>query len=500
MRTLYCYLSLPPGSGHLQRAIEEKLASIQAFPIEVLAPPSYTIDSARTAIGPWINGADIVIADVSSTDPGGLSRNVLFELGYASGSGKQQILIQDITSERPTDSFLGLDRTTHTYNPDDLRPFLEELTQVVLNAYIRLQVEAKADFGITSNAANSFTERPDLLSNIANAKRRIWILTTSLHSLSPELASQIVAALNDSARPDLTLQVCTQDPYSLFVAERAAQLALPESVYRHDLHTSLLALRDMLTRCNPNRWDVRMYDTFPTQVAYGVDDQVFVSMVSIVQSRAPIPFVVAGTHASPYLDHFQFLYTRAKSVRDQYRLYDTETPPEQVGVDIGRATDELLAFLKKKPDYLYQISPRAFEELVAEILASFGWDVQLTAPTRDGGYDIFAVTKNIAGLTTSWIVECKRYAPDRKVGINVARSLYGVKTDLRVANALLATTSSFSKGVTDFAASRYDFALRDFEGILEWINHYRPHPGGRLYVKDKKLIVPHVVGDAGLGG
>ena len=35
-----------------------------------------------------------------------------------------------------------------------------------------------------------------------------------------------------------------------------------------------------------------------------------------------------------------------------------------------------------------------------------------------------------------------------------------------------------------YKASRYDLELRDYEGILEWINEYRPNPDGKLYIKD----------------
>ncbi|MEO0480638.1 MAG: restriction endonuclease [Planctomycetota bacterium] len=146
--------------------------------------------------------------------------------------------------------------------------------------------------------------------------------------------------------------------------------------------------------------------------------------------------------------------------------------------------------LKRHPEQMYQLRPRLFEELVGEVLASYGWEVHITPARRDGGYDLFCVSKDDAGVRTSWIIECKRYREDRPVGVEVARALYGVKGDLRVANAMLATTSRFTKGVHDFKASRHDFDLKDYEGILEWINHYKPNPNSRLYVKDNRLALP----------
>ena len=55
---------------------------------------------------------------------------------------------------------------------------------------------------------------------------------------------------------------------------------------------------------------------------------------------------------------------------------------------------------------------------------------------------------------------------------------------------MLATTSHFTAGVHKLKASSYDLELKDYEGILEWINEYQPHPDGKLYIKDHKLVIP----------
>jgi uncharacterized protein YjbI with pentapeptide repeats len=171
-------------------------------------------------------------------------------------------------------------------------------------------------------------------------------------------------------------------------------------------------------------------------------------------------------------------------------LYSNQAIPQPLIEVVSTINDELISHLRMNPKEIYKIKPRQFEELIAELLASFGWDVALTPPSKDGGYDIFAITKDIAGLQSSWIIECKKYAPEHKVEVSIARELYAVKSEFKVANALLATTSSFTRGATEFAASRYDFKLKDLEGILEWINTYRPHPGGRLYIKNSRIHIP----------
>ena len=115
--------------------------------------------------------------------------------------------------------------------------------------------------------------------------------------------------------------------------------------------------------------------------------------------------------------------------------------------------------------------------------------MQLTPTTKDGGYDIFAISRDRSGLESPWLVECKKYRPDRPVGVEIVRSFWAVKTSSRVANGLIVTSSSFTRGAREFTAQGYDLALRDFKIVIDWINSYRPHPEGRLYLNDKQLMI-----------
>jgi restriction system protein len=107
-------------------------------------------------------------------------------------------------------------------------------------------------------------------------------------------------------------------------------------------------------------------------------------------------------------------------------------------------------------------------------LEQFGWDVELTPETRDGGYDILAVSKSVdgSGLRASYIIECKKYRPDRRVGIAVARQLLHVKSERGASHAIIATTSDFTSGVYDFAAQRLDFDPKNAGAVIEWCKMY----------------------------
>lgn len=94
----------------------------------------------------------------------------------------------------------------------------------------------------------------------------------------------------------------------------------------------------------------------------------------------------------------------------------------------------------------------------------------MTPETRDGGYDILAVSKDVDGskLRTSYIVECKKYRSDRRVGISVVRELLQVKAEKSASHAVIATTSDFTSGVYEFAAKRLDLDAKNANAVIQW--------------------------------
>lgn len=160
----------------------------------------------------------------------------------------------------------------------------------------------------------------------------------------------------------------------------------------------------------------------------------------------------------------------------------TQEPPALLIELRDNITRELLDHLKRHPEELEFLRPRQFERLIAEILSQFGWEIQLTPAVKDGGYDIFGVVKDISGVTSTWIIECKKYSLDRKVGVEIVRSLYGAAAlSARNAGLMLATTSTFTRGAKKYASSMYNFDLRDRQNVLDWVGKYAPRDDG-LYI------------------
>ncbi len=116
------------------------------------------------------------------------------------------------------------------------------------------------------------------------------------------------------------------------------------------------------------------------------------------------------------------------------------------------------------------LTGREFEELVATVLESFGWQVSLTQQTRDGGYDMLAIQTEAPGLEVSWIIECKKYSKDRRVPVEVVRGLYGVRDYLSIANAAIVTTAGFTHDALTFAKNRTAIKLIDRSTFLAWLS------------------------------
>lgn len=121
----------------------------------------------------------------------------------------------------------------------------------------------------------------------------------------------------------------------------------------------------------------------------------------------------------------------------------------QLDVRVRAVSDDLVLALAARPDLMYELHPRKFEELMAELYLRRGFEVELTPATRDGGVDLYVVSPG-PGRRLLTVVDVKRYAAHRKVGVGIVRQLYGVVEEKRANAGIIATTSFFSKEAQDF--------------------------------------------------
>jgi HJR/Mrr/RecB family endonuclease len=130
-------------------------------------------------------------------------------------------------------------------------------------------------------------------------------------------------------------------------------------------------------------------------------------------------------------------------------------------------------YLAKHPKSLHNLSPRKIEELIASIMKDFGFDVELTKATRDGGRDIIAYMRNTINHYLTY-VECKKYSERNKVGVGIIREVVGVH-HLRNANkSMIVTTGFFTKdAVEESKLIENKLDLKDYNDIKNWLDHYR---------------------------
>jgi restriction system protein len=156
---------------------------------------------------------------------------------------------------------------------------------------------------------------------------------------------------------------------------------------------------------------------------------------------------------------------------DQYGhpLDPDSGPYKTIITDVESVNDDLLRSLSTNPHLLYELTPRGFENVVAELLRRLGYQVTVTPPWNDGGKDIYAAKKTSIG-SFLYLVECKRYAPDNHVGVELIRQLHGVVQAEKATAGILVTTSFFTKGALEFQGKvSYQISLQDFVGVQKWL-------------------------------
>ena len=126
------------------------------------------------------------------------------------------------------------------------------------------------------------------------------------------------------------------------------------------------------------------------------------------------------------------------------------------------------------------LSPKEFEELIAVLFSRFGFEVECTQQTHDGGKDIIAIKNDIVRL--KYLIECKRYTPPKPIGIDVVQRLHGVTVAAGANKGIIATTTRITQPATNYMTETAPWLLeaRDFEGIVDWLSLYQKFQFGKI--------------------
>lgn len=137
--------------------------------------------------------------------------------------------------------------------------------------------------------------------------------------------------------------------------------------------------------------------------------------------------------------------------------------------------NEYVEWIKTHPDALDKIAWEAFEKIVAGILENYGFQIDLTGRVRNKSADIIALKTDELGIETKYLIECKRYSKNRKVGLDIVNAVIGAKQRANVDHAILVTTSSFTNDVVLQSQRLEDLRLhlRDGHQLCEWLKEYQ---------------------------
>ncbi len=145
-------------------------------------------------------------------------------------------------------------------------------------------------------------------------------------------------------------------------------------------------------------------------------------------------------------------------IEEPYMEMEYELPEPMLSV-----FDQILS----NPLSAYNLEPREFEELVAEVYMRNGFDTEITQKTRDGGRDVVATCK-MGGVIYKTFFECKKYAPQRPVGVATVRELYAVLERDRIDKGVIVTTSYFTRdAIKEAEMFNGRIHLVDFKELLQ---------------------------------
>lgn len=150
-------------------------------------------------------------------------------------------------------------------------------------------------------------------------------------------------------------------------------------------------------------------------------------------------------------------------------LPDTEKQivTESPIITVAPINDEVLRYLRDNPEEWYKLSSSKFEMVMQEIYTKLGYTVERTKATRDGGKDLIIRKPEVLG-DFIYYVECKKYAPNRPIGLSIVQRLKCVMDTDKVNAGIIATTSFFTRDAKNFILdNKYDcqVKLHDYDTI-----------------------------------
>lgn len=121
--------------------------------------------------------------------------------------------------------------------------------------------------------------------------------------------------------------------------------------------------------------------------------------------------------------------------------------------DISTPINEAQSYLAAKYESHFQFDPKLFEDTVANIFKCIGYDVEITAVTKDGGIDVILVGQDDIQIG----VQVKR--TKRTISVSQIRELVGALILEKYTKGIFVTTSYFSPSAKEAAEKATNLAV-----------------------------------------
>lgn len=151
--------------------------------------------------------------------------------------------------------------------------------------------------------------------------------------------------------------------------------------------------------------------------------------------------------------------------RDVLAEPDTQSRLQQFAPTVG-----ILQRVQRKLIQLDELSWRDFERLIASLLETDGYAVELMQGSKDGGVDVVAI-KDLgdAGLFKC-IWQAKKNRFDRKVGLSLVRELADTRREHGASKGIIVTTSFLTSGALErVERDRYLLGKVDRLDLNRWM-------------------------------
>ena len=286
------------------------------FPVEIFRGDNEPItkENLPSHVSECIDNSDFCIADLTEKNP-----NVCYEVGYAVAKGLRVIIICQERSELPSD-LKGL--MFVTYKDTNLSTLANRIHKKYFDnlkdsIYKKNTEEKLPKIPYLSKRNDKLIRRKILAS-----KYRIDILQTNLSVLQRDFIDDLAAVME--SKEDLEIRILTLDPQSVFVNYRANQLEDTEvKLFRAELQNALELIGSRLRKFE-KRVTIKIYDDFPSQIAFFFDQEVLACVVSAMgRSRDNCAFLVPPNLPNAqksFADHFSHLWNNKSRTYREFSM------------------------------------------------------------------------------------------------------------------------------------------------------------------------------------